>query len=132
MTGMRQASAHARRRWFQFGLGTLFVLLTLLGPALVAVKEHRDNVRLRERVEMLEKEIQGLMPPAAISNSLLFLRANQLPPDPMPIPKDPASAQRQELLNRWDLPERTFVQPESSYDEAPPKPRRLWRPGGSL
>ena len=48
-----------RRRWFQFGIGTMLLLVTLVAVSLLAATEHWDRRRLQAvntaRLEMLRQ-----------------------------------------------------------------------------
>jgi hypothetical protein len=54
------AAPPTRRRWFQFSLGTMFLLMTTLALLLLAVNEHRERQQLSERIGLLDRKVESL------------------------------------------------------------------------
>ena len=59
MPSMPQAP-NARRRWFQFSLGSMLLLVALVAVSTFAAKEHRGRLRLEFELSAAEKSNSAL------------------------------------------------------------------------
>jgi len=87
---MSEATPHTRRRWFQFGLGTMLLVVALLAVSAFAAREHRERKRLEaasstER-EQFAAQIQTLQNGAIVSQR-----------------QESTMAQRRSALLEWQL-----------------------------
>jgi hypothetical protein len=55
---MTDTNPPARRRWYQFSMGTLLLLITLVAVSVFGVREHIQREQLRLRMLVLEAELR--------------------------------------------------------------------------